>query len=311
MDVLLHPPRDNERWHDALAPRIARALPGTHLRVWPERGPDPGRIEVALVWGAPPDMFASLPGLRCVMALGAGVDDLLPVVPPGVTLARLVDPALTASMTEYVLYHVLRYHRGMEAYTADRAQRLWHPRSYPPASARSVGVLGLGELGGHAARTLASLGFRVLGWSRTARQMEGVECMSGPDSLDTLLAQSDIVVCLLPLTPETRDILDARSFAHMRRGAHLINAARGAHVVDDDLLAALDTGHLAGAALDVFREEPLPPDHPFWRHPRITLTPHIASLTSLDSVAKELTANLRRFVAGKPLKHLVDRDRGY
>jgi len=311
MDVLLLAPRDHERWHDALTLHLARVLPGTRIHRWPELGPDPHAIEIAMVWTAPPVMFEKLPNLRCVMALGAGVDDLARALPPGIALTRVVDPALTASMTEYVLFHVLRHHRGMDAYAADRSQRAWHPRPYPPASSRTIGILGLGELGGHVARTLAGLGFRVCGLSRTEARIAGVTCVSGEGALETVLGQSEIVVCLLPLTGETRDLLDAHAFARMPRGAYLINAARGAVVVDADLIAALDTGHLSGAALDVFRQEPLPPEHPFWTHPKITMTPHVASLTNLESVAAQLADNVCRYAAGKPLAHQVDRTRGY
>ena len=311
MHVLLMPPRDDERWHDALTLRLARAVPGTRLHLWPDLGPDPAAIEIAMVWTAPPALFARLPGLRCVMALGAGVDDLAPMLPPGIALTRVVDAALTESMTEYVLYHVLRHHRGMDAYRADRESRAWHPRPFPPASGRSIGVLGLGALGTHVARALSGLGFRVYGMSRTPRRIADVTCVTGDGALDTVLGHSEILVCLLPLTSATRDLLGARAFARMPRGAHLINAARGAVVVDEELLAALDTDHLSGATLDVFRDEPLPPEHPFWRHPRVTITPHIASLTNLESVAAQLADNVRRFAAGEPLIHAVDRERGY
>jgi glyoxylate/hydroxypyruvate reductase A len=311
MHVLLMPPRDHQRWHEALTLRLGRAVPGTRVHLWPDLGPDPAAIEVAMVWTAPPELFAKLPGLRCVMALGAGVDDLAPALPPGIALTRVVDNALTASMTEYVLFHVLRHHRGMDAYRADREARDWHPRPYPPASGRSIGVLGLGALGGHVARTLGGLGFRVYGLSRTARRIADVTCVTGEGALETVLGHSEILVCLLPLTAATRDLLDARAFARMPRGAHLINAARGALVVDEELLAALDTDHLSGATLDVFRAEPLPPEHPFWRHPRVTITPHVASLTNLDSVAAQLADNVRRFAAGEPLANAVDRDLGY
>jgi glyoxylate/hydroxypyruvate reductase A len=311
MHVLLMPPRDHERWHDALTIRLGRALPGTRVHLWPEVGPDPAAIEVAMVWTAPPELFEKLPRLRCVMALGAGVDDLAPVLPPHIALTRVVDAALTASMTEYVLYHVLRYHRSMDAYRADRELRAWHPRPYPPAAERSIGVLGLGALGTHVARTLAGLGFRVYGLSRAPKHIADVTCVTGEGALDTVLAHSQILVCLLPLTDETRDLLGAHAFARMPRGACLINAARGAVVVDEELLAALDMDHLSGATLDVFRQEPLPPAHPFWRHPRVTVTPHIASLTNLESVAAQLTDNVCRFAAGKPLAHAVERGRGY
>ena len=323
MDVLLLPPRDDERWHDALTVHLARTRPGVRVRRADEVLAAPAGVELALVWTAPPPLLAALPDLRCVMALGAGIDGLLPLVPEGVTLTRLVDASLAASMREYVLFHVLRYHRAMDAYEADGARQHWQPRPYPPASARTVGVLGLGELGRSVASALAGLGFRVLGLRRGAAEgrdgdagaeggaLAGVRCLNGEAGEAEILAESEILVCLLPLTDETRDYFDAQRVARMRPGAQLINVARGAHVVDEVLLAALDAGHLSAATLDVFRQEPLPPEHPFWRHPKVTVTPHVASLTNLDAVAAQLADNVCRYAEGRPLLHVVDRARGY
>lgn len=310
MDILLEPDRDHERWRALLGERLARGLPGARLRRR-EEIEDATAVAAAVVWRPAPDFCAALPNLRCVMALGAGVEDLVSLLPAGMPLTRVVDRQLTDSMTEYVLLHVLRYHRNQPAHAADQQHRTWQPRGYPPARERTVGILGMGVLGTDAAARLVALGFRVLGWSRARKHVPGVESLCGPDGLDVLLGQSHVVVCLLPLTAETADILDARAFARMRRGAYLINAARGAHVVDEDLIAALDAGQLAGATLDVFRQEPLPPAHPFWAHPRVTMTPHVASLTDPASVADQICENLRRLHAGEPLLHQVDRALGY
>lgn len=328
MDVLIRSGRDDDGLRALLAQGLAGRLPGVRLHTWTElagqaqAGPGPriepgpgigpgAGIEVAVVWKPDPAMWAGMPDLRCVMALGAGVEDLVAAIPAGVLLTRVVDPLLTASMTEYVLLHVLRYHRNQPAHEADQAGGMWHAREYPRASERTVGILGLGALGADAARRLADLGFRVLGWSRGPKHVPGVHGLHGPDGLDALLGQSQIVVCLLPHTAATENILDARAFARMPRGACVINAARGAHVVDADLIAALDAGQLAGATLDVFRQEPLPATHPFWTHPGVTMTPHIASLTDYQAVAAAICDNICRLHAGQPLRDLVDRTRGY
>lgn len=320
MNILLHAPRARESWKHDLLSRLAELVPDVQVRQWPDpdaRGgdfavDDARDIEIAIMGPAPPaELWALLPGLRWVMGLGAGVDNLVASVPPHIALTRIVDSYLTADMTQYVLYHVLRYHRGFDAYVADQAGRAWQQRPYPRPSERTVGVLGLGELGADAATHLASLGFAVLGWSRTQKQLPGVTSLYGADGFHDVLEKSQILICLLPRTPDTENLIDARALARMPAGSYLINASRGALVVEADLLAALDSGHLAGATLDVFRHEPLPPDHPLWTHPRVTVTPHLASLTHPASVAALFAANLRRYLAGQPLHQLVDRERQY
>jgi glyoxylate/hydroxypyruvate reductase A len=298
-----------EAWRDALL-----ALePSLDIRMFPEAG-DPAAIEAAVVWTSH-DMaeLRRYPNLRLIVSMGAGVDHLMrpPGPPPGVPVARLVDTRLTQGMTEWVMLNVLRFHRQDPAYRAQQAQRIWHELPAPETAARRIGVLGLGELGRDAATRLQQLGFPVMGWSRRPKSVDGVECFHGDAGLTAMLRQSDMLVCLLPLTTETRGLLNAARFALLPRGAYLLNAARGGHVVQEDLLAALDSGQLAGAALDVTEPEPLPPEHPIWTDSRIILTPHAASITIPASAAPQVVENIRRMRAGQPHINLVDFAAGY
>lgn len=297
---------------DWWADELAKRLPNIEVRVWPETG-DRGEIDYALVWLPEKGLLRTMPNLKAILSLGAGVDHIFedPDLPPGVPIARVVDPNLTERMTEYVLLHVLRYHRQQPAYDLLQAKAEWRPLDQPAAGDRRIGIMGLGVLGGDAAAKLADLGFRVAGWSRTARDLPGVECFAGPDGLAPFLNRSEILVCLLPLTAETENILDASLFAQLPRGAYLINVARGRHMVEDDLIPALDSGWLAGATLDVFRTEPLPTGHPFWDHRAITITPHVASVSDPRSVADLVADNIRRAEAGQPLLYEVNPAAGY
>jgi glyoxylate/hydroxypyruvate reductase A len=218
---------------------------------------------------------------------------------------------MTKRMTEYVLFHVLRYHRQHDDYAAQQRRGEWTELPQPAAAARRIGVMGLGELGGAAARALVSLGFDVAGYSRGEKQIEGVDCFHGPGGLAPFLARCEILVCLLPLTDETAGILDAGLFDALPDDARLINAARGAHLNQADFLAALDNGRLAGATLDVFEQEPLPSDHPFWSHPAITITPHIAAICDPGSAADQIAENIRLARTGETLINAVDPSRGY
>jgi glyoxylate/hydroxypyruvate reductase A len=296
-----------ELWRAELAAR----MPELEVRIWPEVG-DPAEIEAALVWRPPPGELARYPNLKAILSLGAGIEGLIadPTL-PDVPSARMVDPSLARTMAEYVLLAVLRHHRGFDAF--ERAQRAgrWQFSLPPQAAERQIGIMGLGELGTTSARLLLAHGFPVAGWSRTPKALEGVTSYSGRSELHAFLHRTDILVCLLPLTAETRGILDAETFDGLPHGAVLINVARGAHLVEPDLLAALDSGHLAGATLDVFEHEPLPPDHPLWQHPKVLITPHIASYSVPAIAADGVADNLRRALAGKPLRHQVDRERGY
>ena len=226
-------------------------------------------------------------------------------------LCRMVDPGLTEGMVDYVTGHVLRHHLGLDAILAHQ-DGIWRAGSVPPlARERRVGMLGLGALGAACARALVGLGFAVSGWSRRQAEVPGVACHTGADGLLEVLATSDIVVTLLPATPETTDLLDAARIAAMKPGAVLINPGRGTLIDDAALLAALDTGHLAHATLDVFRTEPLPPGHPFWSHPRVTVTPHIAATTRAETSAPVIAENVARIVEGRDLLYRVDRAAGY
>ncbi len=273
-------------------------------------------IAAAVVANPAPGVLAALPRLRLVQSLWAGVEELLAdaTLPAQVPLTRMVDPAMSAAMAETALWAVLSLHRGFFDYAAQQREASWRQQAQQCAGDVSVLVLGAGQMGAAVAARLAAMGYRVGAWRATVSHLPpppGVTVQAGADGLATLLPAAAIVVNLLPLTPATRGLLDARLFAALPRGASLINLARGAHGVDDDLLAALDSGHLRRAVLDVFHFEPLPPDHRYWQHPRVTVLPHVAALTNTRSAARVVAANLRAARDGAPLAHLVDRARGY
>lgn len=287
--------------------------PALDVRLFPEAGA-PGEIEAAVVWTAHDMMeLRRYPNLRLIVSMGAGVDHLFrpPGPPPGVPVARLVDTRLTQGMTEWVLLNVLRFHRQDPEYRELQRRKVWEELPAPETSARRIGILGLGELGSDAARALRGLGFPVMGWSRRPKEAPGVETFHGAEGLMAMAAKADMLVCLLPLTPQTRGIIDARLLGAMPPGGFLLNAARGGHMVAADVLAALDSGHLAGAALDVFEPEPLPADSPFWTHPKVILTPHAASITIPASAAPQVVENIHRAREGRPLINLVDFSAGY
>ncbi len=254
--------------------------------------------------------FTPFTRLKAVLNLWAGVEAVVGNPTLRVPLARMVDFGLTQGMTEWVVGHTLRHHLGMDTHILGQ-DGTWRKGAPPLARDRRIGVLGLGALGSAAGTALARLGFPVTGWSRSEKSVEGITCRHGEAGLRETLAQSDILILLLPDTPATRDILDADAIAGMPRGAAVINPGRGPLIVDDALIAALDSGQLGHATLDVFRTEPLPSEHPFWAHPKVTVTPHIASETRPDTAAEVIAENVRRGEAGEPLLHLVDRDLGY
>ncbi len=300
---------DPEPWRATLAGHFE----DLDFRVWPDDGGDPADIEFALVWAQKEGALKRYPNLRAIFSLGAGVEHILrdQDLPAGVPIVRLVDAQLTRDMTEYVLAWVLYYHRDHHRYRALQAAREW--RALPPVAAadRRVGILGLGELGRASATALAGLGFRVRGWSRTAKEIEGVTCFHGAGGLGDFLEEAEILVCLLLLTPETRRIVDGALLAALPAGACFVNAARGGHVVAADLVAALDSGHVAAATLDVFEPEPLPADDPLWSHPGVTVTPHVASITNPGTAAAEIAEDIRRIRAGGAARHVVDPAKGY
>lgn len=264
---------------------------------------EPEAVTLALAWRPPAHSFARFPALRAVCGIGAGIDNILtcPGLPDDLPVVRVLDPTQGAAMAEYVLFHVLWHQRRFGDYLAQAREGRWRRHGAPAAADMTVGVLGLGRIGGEVGMALQALGYHVAGWRRT----------DGQAGLDAVLAQADVLVNLLPLTPETRGILDMRLFARMKAGAYLIQVGRGEHLVEADLITALDTGRLSGAALDVFAVEPLAAGHPFWHHPKIVATPHVASEASPEAVARTLARTAAELAADLPLSAAIDRRRGY
>jgi len=297
-----------EGWRDAL---IA-AMPGLDVRVWPKIG-ERADINVAAVGAPPAGALRDLPNLRLIVSLTAGTDALLrdPDL-PAVPIVRVgAPPAGDAMMNETALLHVMRHHRYLPEYARAQARGEWIKMPITPTRERKVGVMGLGPIGLGAAKALAAAGFQVAGWVRRPRAADGIEVFSGRDGLAAFLARSEIVVNLLPLTPETRGILNGETFKALPAGASIVNLGRGEHVVESDLIAALDSGHLAGATLDVFPIEPLPGDSPLWRHPKITVMPHVARRLVPTELAPRVRDIIEDFRAGRALTEVVDRARGY
>ena len=309
MALLFRSSLDSEaRWR----PQIARLMPELEIRVWPQVG-NRTDIDYALVWQPEPGLLASLPNLKLILSLGAGVDHILgdPQLPRDVPIVRLVDPYMTDAMSEYVVMQVLRLHRQDLGYRAQQEAAIWRELAQKNAAERRIGILGAGALGQDAGRKLRGLGFDIALWSRSAKIVDGLASGAGAAGLPALLRRSEILVCLLPLTAETEGILNMSTFALLPKGAALINAARGGHLIEEDLLAALASGQLSAAVLDVFREEPLRAGHPFWRHPRIVMTPHVAAATHPPTAAPIILDNIRRFEEGRPLLNRVNPAQGY
>ncbi|MBI1386503.1 MAG: glyoxylate/hydroxypyruvate reductase A [Rhizobiales bacterium] len=293
-------------------PALRDLAPEIELRRTDDMG-DPSAIDYALVWMPPEGLLASLPNLKVIFSAAAGVDHILrdPSLPRHLPIVRMSDPYQGAMMAEYAIYAVLHFHRFFDVVARSEAEHRWdeQPVIYTPS--KTVGVLGLGAIGQEVARRFALLGFSVRGWGRTPRMIEGLATHHGPAGLAEMLPLCDYVVCALPLTPETKGLIGADFLSRMRAGSALVNIGRGGHVVDDDLIAAIDSGHLRGAFLDVTSPEPLPAAHPFWSHPRIRITPHMAGELHPPTAARSVIANIRRFEAGEPLSNVYDGDRGY
>ena len=290
---------------------FAEHAPDLDFRVWPDAG-NLDEIDFLIAWQAPGDFIAALPRLKVLFSSGAGIDHVdFSTLPAQVPLVRMVEPGIINGMVEYVSLAVLALHRDFFDYVAQKAARSWTPIEVPPASSRTIGVMGLGSLGCAVLDRLASYGFRLRGWNRSPRDLDGVETFTGVEQLHSFLGGCDVLVCLLPLTAATEGILDRELFRALPRGASIINVGRGPHLVDSDLLAALDSGHLSRAILDVTDPEPLPTDHAFWAHPRVFVTPHVASMTQPETAAPILLANIRRHQRGETLVGVVDRVRGY
>ncbi|MBV8187657.1 MAG: glyoxylate/hydroxypyruvate reductase A [Alphaproteobacteria bacterium] len=269
-------------------------------------------IEVALAWKPDPGLLATFRNLRLIVSLGMGVDHLLtdPEL-PDVPIVRIMDDGLVGQMAEYAIYWALRHHRDIDKYAAHQRARQWKPLDFVDTLHRRVGVMGLGTIGQDTAGKFAMLGFPTAGWSRTKKELTGIETFHGPEGLASFLARTDILVDVLPLTRDTHGLLDAKAFAALPKGAYFINMARGGHVVDDALLAALESDHLSGAVLDVFNQEPLPADHPYWTHPKVHVTPHIAGATNPRTASPGVIENIKRLRQGRELIHRVDAKTGY
>ena len=299
-----------EDWRNAMG----KHFPEMTFLVWPDdSGIDLDSVDYCLAWKPQLSVLSRLSGLKYVQSLGAGVDGLLmdPHLPTHIPISRMVDRSLVQGMTEYILYNVIHYHRKMGDYAAQQAAGTWKALRQVDPRNRRIGIMGLGELGRDAAEKMLPLEFDIRSWSRSPKDMAGVTSYHGNDGFDAFLAGTDILICLLPLTDATREIINADNLAKLPEGAVVINCARGGHVVDDDLLAALDVGHIAGACLDVFNEEPLPAGHPYWTHPKVRMTPHTASLTDAHSAVEYVAENIRRVERGEAPLNIVDLEAGY
>ncbi|HCY17430.1 MAG: glyoxylate/hydroxypyruvate reductase A [Curvibacter sp. GWA2_64_110] len=294
-----------EPWLTALR----TALPQAEIEVWAPGAP-PG--DYAVVWAPPQAFLDEQPRLKALFNLGAGVDALTQLkVAPATQLVRLDDAGMSVQMAEYVVHALIRHFREFALYEQDVAQGKWSFRRPRLRQDFPVGIMGLGVLGQRVARAVQAFEFPVLGWSRSAKDVPGVRCHAGAEQLSDFLAETRVLVCLLPLTAETEGILNRQTLAQLRPGGYLINVARGAHLVEEDLIPLLDNGHLAGATLDVFRQEPLPAGHPFWRHPKIAVTPHTAARTLRDESVAQIAAKITRLEHGESIAGIVDPMKGY
>jgi glyoxylate/hydroxypyruvate reductase A len=292
-------------WVDGLK----AALPEAEVAEWAPGAPP---ADYAVVWAPPQQMLDEQQGLQALFNIGAGVDALMKLrLPARMQVVRLDDAGMSVQMAEYVCHALIRHFRELDAYEGDVRAGKWSFRRPRLRAEYPVGVMGLGVLGARVARAVQHFEFPVNGWSRSPRPVEGVRCFAGPDQLDAFLAASRILVCLLPLTPDTENILNRGTLGRLMPGGYLINVARGGHLVEDDLVALLDRGHLAGATIDVLREEPPPAEHPFWRHPKITLTPHTSARTLREESIAQIVSKIRAMGRGEPVAGVVDPVRGY
>jgi glyoxylate/hydroxypyruvate reductase A len=291
---------------------FSEVLPGAQVAVWQE-GAREAPCDYAVLWGPPAALLVQLAHVKAIFLAGAGVDailkfgDALPAAP----IIRLGDAGMAVQMAEYVTHAVLRYFRRFDDYEKQARRGIWAPLPQLDKHEFSVGVLGMGMLGSRVLEAMAHFGFPLRGWSRTHKQVDGVACFSGIDSLGEFLTGTRVLVCMLPLTPETTTLLDRARLSLLPKGAYLINVARGAHVAEPDLLTLIRSGHLAGATLDVFRNEPLPAPHPFWEEPRITMTPHISALTVRHDSVRQIAGKINQLENGEPVTDVVDRSKGY
>lgn len=290
---------------------FAEHAPDIEWRAWPDIG-DPKDIRYLAAWQAPDHLETRLPNLEVLFALSAGVDQLdLDRLPTSLPVVRLLDPGITRGMCEYASFAVLSLHRDMLRYRQQQVARCWQAHLLQPAAQRRVGVMGLGMQARQILATLQTFGFALSGWARSEHRIAGVDCFAGDEQLPAFLGQCDIVLCVLPLTEQTRGILNRQSFQHLPKGAALVNMGRGGHLIEEDLLEALASGQLSAAVLDVLQQEPAAPDHPFWQHPQILLTPHIAAMTQPESAFGVLLDNIRRHQRGESMLGQIDPQRRY
>ena len=288
---------------------LRAALPAADVDLWQPGAPP---ADHAVVWAPPQQFFDEQPQLKGVFNIGAGVDALMKLrLPPLATVVRLDDAGMSVQMAEYVCHAVIRHFREFGGYEADVKEGKWSYRKPRDRAVFPVGVMGLGVLGERVARALRMFEFPVNGWSRSAKTIEGVQGFAGAAQLADFLAATKVLVCLLPLTPDTRDIMNRETLSQLQPGGYVINVARGSHLVDEDLIALIDCGYLAGATLDVFRTEPLPPEHPFWQHPNITVTPHTSARTLRDESIAQIAGKILALERGEPIAGIVDPVRGY
>ncbi len=305
--VIIAPGRNADEWVDGFK-KLDKTL---SVQVWPDID-DAEKVEGAVVWNHPEGVLREFPNLKFISSMGAGVDHVLkdPSLPQGVPIVRIVDDALTKPMTNYLLTATLYYQRKLDKYISDKKAKIWDQETDPEREVK-VGVMGLGVLGTDIAAKLAQLEFEVYGFSNSKKDIKGVTSYAGEDELNEFLSKINVLICLLPLTQDTRNILNKSLFKMLNKGTYIINAARGRHLVEEDLIEAIDEGMVSGAFLDVYRQEPLPADHPFWDHPKIMMTPHIASITNPPAAIPQIYNNLQASIHGKPLENTVDMDKEY
>jgi glyoxylate/hydroxypyruvate reductase len=285
------------------------AFPGAVVETWSPGAP---QADYAVVWAPPQQFLDEQPRLKGIFNIGAGVDALLQRrLPEQTVIVRLDDAGMSVQMAEFVCHALIRHFRELDGYEADAQQGKWSYRKPRARAEMPVGIMGLGVLGERVARAVAQFELPVRGWSRTRRSLPGVDCFAGQAQFHEFLEGARVLVCLLPLTAETENIMNRDTLSRLLPGGYVINVARGAHLVDEDLIALLDSGHLAGAALDVFRTEPLPPEHPFWRHPNVVVTPHTSARTLRDESIRQIAGKIRSLARGEPIAGVVDLNRGY
>ena len=299
-----------DRANDALAQDLATQLPGVDVRIWPDLG-DAGDIDFAVLWKHPPDLVKSLPNLKAISSLGAGIEHLIhdPTIPADMPVGRLAGPKLAQDMATWLIGHIIADWRAFAHFQTNQASQTWAP--WAPTRPARVGILGMGHMGQTTARALSTLGFETMGWRSQGEDIEGVTTYRGADGLVTMASSADYLICLLPLTPQTHGILNQDLMACMPEHSVLINVGRGAHLVEKDLIPALARGRPARAILDVFSTEPLPAQHPFWTHPQIAVSPHCAALTDPQEAGELLAASYKRVQAGQAPLGQVDLPKGY